>query len=353
MRQVHRAGEKLFVDYSGKKPRIVDRRRARSSRSSCSSRCSARRTTPTPRRRARSAVPTSSRSHVRALRLLRRRARRARPRPAQERRDARVPLRAGHPAHLRGDGAALRHDGPAGAARHSRATRRRSRSACRSRSAGSWRGCATRPSSRSASSTRASRSCSTSSTTGGCASTARAGASSSSASTGRRSGRCPTERFVYGEWKTARVNIDYHVEVDDHYYSVPHALVHEERRGARDGDDGRDLLQQRGASRRTRAATRAAEHTTDPGAHAEVRTRSTWSGRRRASSHWASTIGPTTARARRRRSSPSGRTPSRATARASGILRLAKRYGARAARGRVRARARRRRALVPARRRRS
>jgi len=37
----------------------------------------------------------------------------------------------------------------------------------------------------------------------------------------------PQERFVYGEWKTARVNIDYHVELDHHFYSVPHALLHE------------------------------------------------------------------------------------------------------------------------------
>ncbi len=37
----------------------------------------------------------------------------------------------------------------------------------------------------------------------------------------------PQGRFVYGEWETARVNIDYHIEVDHHYYSTPHALVHE------------------------------------------------------------------------------------------------------------------------------
>jgi transposase len=37
----------------------------------------------------------------------------------------------------------------------------------------------------------------------------------------------PTEAFIYGEWKAARVNIDYHVEIEHHYYSVPHALVHE------------------------------------------------------------------------------------------------------------------------------
>src|SRR5205823_1920669 len=38
----------------------------------------------------------------------------------------------------------------------------------------------------------------------------------------------PPEPFVYGEWKTARVNIDYHVELDHHFYSVPHPLSHEE-----------------------------------------------------------------------------------------------------------------------------
>ena len=37
----------------------------------------------------------------------------------------------------------------------------------------------------------------------------------------------PRERFTYCEWKTCRVNIDYHVEVDAHFYSVPHELVGE------------------------------------------------------------------------------------------------------------------------------
>jgi transposase len=38
----------------------------------------------------------------------------------------------------------------------------------------------------------------------------------------------PVERFVYGEWAVARVNIDYHVVLDNHFYSVPHELVHEQ-----------------------------------------------------------------------------------------------------------------------------
>ena len=35
----------------------------------------------------------------------------------------------------------------------------------------------------------------------------------------------PTQRYQYAEWKEARVHIDYHVEVDKHYYSVPYQLV--------------------------------------------------------------------------------------------------------------------------------
>ncbi len=37
----------------------------------------------------------------------------------------------------------------------------------------------------------------------------------------------PVTPFVYGEWKVARVNIDYHCELLGHYYSVPFTLVHE------------------------------------------------------------------------------------------------------------------------------
>ena len=38
----------------------------------------------------------------------------------------------------------------------------------------------------------------------------------------------PVTRFVMAEWKRAGVNIDYHVEFDGHYYSVPHALVRQQ-----------------------------------------------------------------------------------------------------------------------------
>ena len=37
----------------------------------------------------------------------------------------------------------------------------------------------------------------------------------------------PVRPYIYAEWKNARVNIDYHIEVNHHYYSVPYQLVHE------------------------------------------------------------------------------------------------------------------------------
>lgn len=41
----------------------------------------------------------------------------------------------------------------------------------------------------------------------------------------------PKERFVVSEWKRATVNIDYHVALCDHFYSAPYTLVREEVEG--------------------------------------------------------------------------------------------------------------------------
>lgn len=37
----------------------------------------------------------------------------------------------------------------------------------------------------------------------------------------------PEKRFEFAGWKNALVGIDYHVEFDGHYYSVPHRLIHQ------------------------------------------------------------------------------------------------------------------------------
>ena len=38
----------------------------------------------------------------------------------------------------------------------------------------------------------------------------------------------PSTAYVYAEWKRVRAAFDYHVDIDRHYYSVPHALVGQE-----------------------------------------------------------------------------------------------------------------------------
>ncbi len=38
----------------------------------------------------------------------------------------------------------------------------------------------------------------------------------------------PESRYEFARWKKARVNIDYHIELEGHYYSVPHALVRQQ-----------------------------------------------------------------------------------------------------------------------------
>jgi transposase len=41
-------------------------------------------------------------------------------------------------------------------------------------------------------------------------------------------GPLPGEPYVYAEWRLRRVGLDYHVDVDGHYYSVPHRLLKEQ-----------------------------------------------------------------------------------------------------------------------------
>jgi transposase len=38
----------------------------------------------------------------------------------------------------------------------------------------------------------------------------------------------PADAFDYAGWKKGTLNIDYHIAFDDHFYSAPHALIHEE-----------------------------------------------------------------------------------------------------------------------------
>jgi transposase len=103
----------------------------------------------------------------------------------------------------------------------------------------------------------------------------------------------PAERYVMAEWKTVRANIDYHVEIDRHYYSVPYQLAGQQLE-ARYTATTVELFQggKRIASHVRNSA--AYRHTTIHGhmpkshqAHLE------WTPSRLI--HWGETIGPATA----------------------------------------------------------
>jgi transposase len=134
----------------------------------------------------------------------------------------------------------------------------------------------------------------------------------------------PTEPFVYGEWETARVNIDYHVELDHHYYSVPHLLLHEQVEARLTANTVEIFFKSQRVISYARSYQRG-KHTTTPEhmpkshrAHAE------WSPSRLI--HWASTIGPKTAELVQA-ILEERRHPEQGYRSCLGILRLSKRYG--------------------------
>lgn len=135
----------------------------------------------------------------------------------------------------------------------------------------------------------------------------------------------PPTPYVYAEWTQARVHIDYHVAVDSHYYSVPYLLIGQQldvrltastievfRRGQRVAAHVRAHQQGR--------HTTAAEHM--PVAHREY---AHWTPARLIA--WAGQTGPATARlvatlmARRAH-------PQQGFRACLGIMRLGKSYGA-------------------------
>ena len=135
----------------------------------------------------------------------------------------------------------------------------------------------------------------------------------------------PPERFAFCEWKQARVNIDYHIDIERHYYSVPHPLVHESvevrltattveifHRGERVASHVRDF--QRGT------------HTTDPRHMPRAHQKHLqWSPSRLVA--WAETVGAQT-KALVEQILADRPHPEQGYRSCLGIVRLARRYGA-------------------------
>ena len=134
----------------------------------------------------------------------------------------------------------------------------------------------------------------------------------------------PAERYVFAQWKKARVNIDYHVEVDRHYYSVPHALVGRQLDVRLTATTVECLYRSERVASHVRSPLRGRHTTADEHMPEKHRKMGQWSPERFI--RWATTIGPQTAtlietvlRSRRH--------PQQAFRSCLGILRLADSYG--------------------------
>jgi transposase len=134
----------------------------------------------------------------------------------------------------------------------------------------------------------------------------------------------PAQRYELAEWKKVVVNIDYHVEVDGHYYSAPYSLIRQELL-ARSTCTGVELFHK---SKRVAVHVRSrlkGRHTTlpehRPPAHQQ---HLEWTPERVLT--WAGTIGPHCAEAARHLMAERA-LPEHAFRPCLGLIRLGKRYG--------------------------
>jgi transposase len=134
----------------------------------------------------------------------------------------------------------------------------------------------------------------------------------------------PATPFDYSEWKRARLNIDYHAEIDHHYYSAPHALVHEELEARITATTVELLLRGERVASHLRSHQRG-KHTTNPEHMPKAHQKHLeWTPSRIV--HWGASVGPKT-EALVQAILAERRHPEQGYRSCLGILRLAKRYG--------------------------
>ena len=134
----------------------------------------------------------------------------------------------------------------------------------------------------------------------------------------------PAERYVFAEWKKVRVNIDYHVEVDGHYYSVPHALVRRQLDVRLTATTVECLYRGRRVASHPRSSLKRRHTTADEHMPEKHRQMGQWTPERFV--RWAEKTGPNTAELIRTVLG-SRRHPQQAFRSCLGILRLGSSYG--------------------------
>jgi transposase len=137
-------------------------------------------------------------------------------------------------------------------------------------------------------------------------------------------GPLPSQRYVFAEWRKRRAGLDYHVEVDGHYYSVPYREAKKVFDVRVTANTVECFLKGRRVASHVRSP-RPGQHTTVrehmPKAHQQY---AEWTPERIAA--WAEKIGPATAELTRTIIG-SRRHPEQGYRSCLGILRLAKAYG--------------------------
>jgi len=134
----------------------------------------------------------------------------------------------------------------------------------------------------------------------------------------------PAAPYVYAEWKKARVHIDYHLAIEGHYYSVPHALI-KKQLDVRITQNTIECFHRGNRIASHRRSYQKGRHTTVsahmPESHRQA---GDWSPERL--SNWAAKTGPVTGKLIMTILS-SRKHPQQAYRSCLGILRLGKAYG--------------------------
>jgi transposase len=134
----------------------------------------------------------------------------------------------------------------------------------------------------------------------------------------------PSEPYVFAQWKKVRVNIDYHVEIDGHYYSVPYQLRGQQLDARITADTIECFHQRKRVAAHVRSFTKG-RHTTVashmPRNHQDY---ADWTPQRLI--RWAAKTGPKTA-AMTEAILASRQHPQQAFRSAMGLIRLGKIYG--------------------------
>ncbi|MGH7416693.1 MAG: Mu transposase domain-containing protein, partial [Candidatus Rokuibacteriota bacterium] len=154
---------------------------------------------------------------------------------------------------------------------------------------------------------------------------ASAGARCLSRSIGPRSSPCPRTRYELAEWKLCRVNIDYHIDVDHNYYSVPYQLAGERVEARATATTVEVFFRSRRVASHVRRAGRGQYVTVPEHRPRSHRAHAGWTPSRLIA--WAEKTGPATGRvvAEILRSRPH---PEQGYRSCLGIMRLAQRHGA-------------------------